>query len=197
MSRGLNSTAVTALSAKEVEIYFAVELQFQTATLRLWSGVGELFIDSELYTGGGAMIGLSRIDETFEISSRGAQVSLSGIPRGELEVMNLAYSDNYQGRTAKIMLCIQDADSPRDLTDLSVDHGSVFDTIFTGFMDVLQIEESGETSNITLSIESRLVQLQRPKNIRYTHQYQTSRFSGDLGLEYTNSTPLLKMRWGR
>ena len=197
MSRGLNSTSLAALSAKEVEIYFAVDMDFFSGQLSLWSGIGPCSIDNTIYTGGGAMLGLSRIDETLEISARGAQVSLSGVPRSATDALQLAFNENYQGRIATIKMCVLDADNPRDLTDITTDHGSVFDTIFTGFMDVMEIDEGAETSKITVSIESRLIKLKQPVNTRFTDQQQKRRFPNDKGLEFTTTTPLQKIRWGR
>ena len=142
-------------------------------------------------------MGLSKIDETFEISSRGAQVSLSGIPRSATEPMKLALTQNYQGKKGSIFLTVLDGSSTVDLANTDVDSGSLFDAVFVGFMDMMNIDEGEETSTINLALESRLAVLRRPVNRRFTANWLKSKFPDDKGLDFTNNTPLQKIRWGR
>lgn len=197
MSRTLNSAALSALSQKEVQIYFAISLQFPQDYLRLWTGVGETILNGFVYTGGGSMIGLSQIDEGLEVSAKGAQVSLSGIPRSASEPLALALSTDYRGGIGKIYVCILDADSTTDLNNLSNDYGNRFDELFTGYMDVMTIDEGEDTATITLSLESRLIALRRSINRRFTPNWLKSKYPTDEGLDFTNNTPLQKLRWGR
>jgi hypothetical protein len=196
VSRGLNTTALAAINQPEVQVFFAVKLEFDSP-LRLWSGVGQMLINGEEYTGGGSMLGLSKIDEALEVSARGAQISLSGIPSGETEPLKLALTTDYQGKKGIISLCMLDADDATDLTASGQDNAGLFDDVFTGFMDMMNISESEETSTITLSLESRLVALRRPTNARFTPNWLKSKYPDDKGLDFTMSTPLKKIRWGR
>jgi len=196
MSRALNATALAALTQREIQVFFAVKLEFDTP-LRLWSGIGQMLINGEEYTGGGAMLGISKIDEVLEISARGAQLTLSGIPRGQTEPLKLALTTKYQGKKGTISLCVLGADSPVDLTAAGQDNAGLFDNVFTGFMDMMNIDESEESSTISLSLESRLVALRRPSNIRFTPNWLKSKYPQDKGLDFTNTTPLKKIRWGR
>jgi|11BtaG_2_1085332.scaffolds.fasta_scaffold14032_3 hypothetical protein len=196
MSRGLNSTTLAALSEREVKVFFAVKLEFDTP-LHLWSGLGNVKINGDIYTGGGSLLGLSKVDETFEISARGAQISLSGIPSTETEPMRLALTQNYQGKKGSIFLTVLDGNSTIDLANTDVDNGSLFDKVFVGFMDMMNIDEGEETSTINLALESRLAVLRRPVNRRFTPNWLKSKFPDDKGLDFTNNTPLQKIRWGR
>lgn len=196
MSRGLNAVTLAALLKKEVQVYFALDLQFDTP-LRLWSGLGQILINGEVYTGGGSMLALSKIDETVETAARGAQITLSGIPRGESEPLKLALTEKYQGKKARIMFAVLDADSTLDLGGAGQDNGALFDEVFSGFMDMMNIDESNETSTIMLSVESRLIALRRANKLRYTANWLKSKYPSDRGLDFTNSTPLQKIRWGR
>ena len=208
MSRNLNSTAVAALSADSVQIYFAVELDFPDGALRLWSGLGEITIGGETYTGGGSMLGLSKIDESLELSARGASISLSGIPRSETDPMRLALTQDYQGRKGKIYLCILNSDSAIDLTASGYDASGVFDVMFIGFMDMLNINEGEASSTLSVNLESRLAALRKASNIRFTPAYQKSRtgvdsngdainFAEDEGFSFNNQSALQKITWGR
>ena len=197
MSRGLNSTALSALSSQEIKVFFAVKLEFDNNPLHLWSGLGNILINGASYTGGGSLLGLSKIDETFEVSSRGAQISLSGIPSSQSEPMRLALTEKYHGRKGSIFLCILDGDSTIDLAGSGVDNASIFDEVFVGTMDMMNIDEGEETSTINLALESRLAVLRRPVNRRFTPNWLKSKFPDDRGLDFTNNTPLQKIRWGR
>ena len=59
--------------------------------------------------------------------------------------------------------------------------------VFTGYMDTMVIDEGAETSTIVTSVESRLIDLERPRNRRYTAQNQKQRFSGDLAFDFVES----------
>lgn len=196
MSRGLNSTTLAAVSQPEIQVHFAVKLEFDTPLL-LWSGIGVMMLNSEAYTGGGSLLGLSKIDEAFELSSRGAQLSLSGIPKTETEPARLALTQNYHGKVGRIYMAVLDANSTHDLTGENVDNASLFDQVFVGFMDMMNIDEGEETSTINLALESRLAVLRRPVNRRFTANWLKSKYPNDRGLDFTNNTPLQKIRWGR
>lgn len=211
MSRGLNSTAVTAISQREVQVFFAIKLEFDSP-LRLWSGIGRMILNNEEYIGGGSLLGISKIDETFEVSSRGAQLSLSGIPKTEAEPAKLALNTQYQGKKGTIYLCLINGNSDIDLSASGFDASGLFDPVFVGFMDMMNINEDGATSTINLTLESRLAVLRRAVNRRFTANWlkstsyinsagtEVSRGQGateDKGLDFVNSTPLQKIRWGR
>ena len=196
MSRGLNSTTLAAVSQREVKVFFAVKLEFDDP-LHLWSGLGQVKINGDTYTGGGSLLGLSKIDESFEISARGAQVSLSGIPREATEPLSLAINEKYHGKKGTIFLSVLDGSSTVDLANTEVDRGSLFDAVFVGFMDMMNIDEGAETSTINLALESRLAVLRRPVNRRFTPNWLKSKFPDDKGLDFVNNTPLQKIRWGR
>ena len=57
-------------------------------------------------------------------------------------------------------------------------------TIFSGFMDVLTIDEGGETSTINLSVENKLIQLGRSKARRYNSADQRADHLADEGFDY-------------
>ena len=80
MSRDLQSSITTALEGEVVQPYMAVDLAFDGANLRLWTGVGDLTISSNTYTGAGTLLSISNIEETAEIAAKGATLVLSGIP---------------------------------------------------------------------------------------------------------------------
>jgi len=55
--------------------------------------------------------------------------------------------------------------------------------LFDGEMDTLGDQDTGDTTTLVLNIESKLLDLERPREQRYTHQNQQALFAGDKGLE--------------
>jgi len=68
---------------------------------------------------------------------------------------------------------------------------------FAGRLDVPEIDDNGQTATITISYESRLVDLERPRERRYTHEDQQIDYSGDLGFEYVAAIQEWNGVWGR
>ena len=208
MSRDISSDLIETLSDDVIHPFFAIELFFDTSTLRFWSGVGELDFGDNIYTGSGNMIAVSAIDETSDISAQGARLTLSGLPS---EMISLAINEPYQGRKCFIYFGTLDVTGDR-LTQqnghliLNQDNSAILgegdfrDTItqiFSGYIDQMNIDEGPETSQISVAVESRLIDLQRPRNRRYTDANQKSRFPNDKGFEFVESLQQKKFAWGR
>ena len=69
-------------------------------------------------------------------------------------------------------------------------------TIFSGFMDVLLVKDSGDTATVTVKCENELITLENPKIKRYTPQDQAISFPNDKGLEYVASLQDDEILWG-
>jgi hypothetical protein len=208
MSRELPAELATELLAPEITPFFAVELFFQTSTLRFWSGLGEINLDGDTYVGSGNMLAVSTIDETSEVSAKGATLTLSGIPS---ELISLALQEPYQGRKCKIYFGAQNANGEFLLQEdgslvlnedgsaisLAEPTPNVMAEIFSGYIDQMNIDEGPESATIAVGVESRLIDLQRPRVRRYTHESQKTRFPDDRGLEFVNDLQDKKFAWGR
>ena len=183
MSRNLTSAVQTQLAASELEPFLAVKLNFDSGDLRLWTGYGDITVDGETYTGGGHLLNISQIEETVEIAARGMTMSLNGV---DSSLISLALSENYQTRSAKVYLGV-------------LSSGSVVASpyqLFDGRMDVLTIDDSGETATITLTAESRLIDLERPRLRRYTAEDQKLKHPNDTGLDFVASLQEKEIAWG-
>lgn len=185
MSRSIPTEILDALEDDVIFPFFAVELVFDNAPLRLWTGVGDLVYEGDTYTGSGNLLTVSSVEETSEIAVRGATLTLSGVPS---EVISLALQTPYQGRVCNIYLgTINKANN--DSLSLT--------QIFAGYMDTMNIAEGPDTSTIELSVENKLIDLERARVARFTSGYQKSKFSGDLGLDFVESMQDRDVSWGR
>jgi len=208
MSRELTQSIIDNLEAAEVQPLFAVELYLDTQTLYMWTGIGDLVFNNITYVGTGQFLEISELQETAEISAKGATVSLSGIPS---ELISLAISEPYQGRKCKILFGLIDADRQflmlengsyllaEDGSRIDVSQGAVTPVVevFNGYIDQMTIMEGAETSSIAISVESRLIDLERARIFRYNDQNQKARYPNDRGFEFVEDLQDKKFNWGR
>ena len=206
MSRDLSTSTIQSLSADVVYPFFAVELQFDGNIVRMWTGQGTLVLDDGTeWVGLGQLLNISSIEETSEMSVKGASISLSGIPSN---LLSLALSEPYQGRVAKIYFgtfllgsILQESTSfilLQDGSKIKLETSAAnFNELFSGYMDQMNIQEEAETSTIELRIENKLIDLERARIARFTSGYQKSIYPGDLGLDFIEDLQDKRISWGR
>jgi len=180
MSRDLTPTTLAAIDDDVVYPFFAVELMFDSEVLRMWTGQGTFNDGVNDWVGAGNLLAISDIEETAEMSVRGATLTLSGVPS---EILSLALSEPYQGRVCNIYFGISGE--------------NIFNQLFSGYMDQMNIEDGPETSTIELKVENRLIDLERARVARFTSAYQKSVYSGDKGLEFLEDMQDRPLTWGK
>ena len=79
MSRVVPSALLTALSNNEIEPFYAVDLNFDTSPLYLWTGYGDKTIGGTTYTGTGNLLNIEGLEEASDLSARGTKLSLTGL----------------------------------------------------------------------------------------------------------------------
>ena len=57
--------------------------------------------------------------------------------------------------------------------------------------------DEGETSQVEVTIESKLVELSRASNYRYTDESHKARYAGDTFFSYVQDIQDLSVTWGR
>ena len=70
-------------------------------------------------------------------------------------------------------------------------------TLFKGRMTSLVINDTPEGSTVTIDAENRLVDLDRPSNLRYTKESQNFLHSGDTGFNRVASLQDKQINWGK
>ena len=194
MSRDITSVS-TAIAQDEVFPFFAVELMFdteeisfrgatvQSEPLYLWSGIGDLTVGGITYVGTGALLNISDVTETADIRAAGASITLAGL---DPTIIALAISQPYQGRLCKIKFGVFENNVASDLIDL-----------FVGYMDQMTINEAADSCTIQLSVESKLIDLERPRTTRYTAESQKSTYPNDLAFDFIPELQDQPLTWGR
>ena len=185
MSRNLTAGFLAEITSSALKPFYAIKAEFQEGDIRLWTGYGEITINAETYTGSGTLLNISKVEETSEIKATSLSVALSGV---DSSVLNAAVNAQYQNRTLTLFLGMLD-------TNYSV-ISDVYQ-LFQGRMDTMTINDAGETSSIVLSVESRLIDLEKPNEKRYTAEEQKTLFSTDKGLEFVTDLQDKEIIWGK
>lgn len=167
MSRTVPAAILTALAQPEVEPFYAVEIDLDSGPLRLWTGYGDRTIESNTYTGGGTLMTIEGLEEVADLSAKNITLTLSGMPA---EVISLALQEPYQRRKVRVLWGV------RNVSD--------FVEVFSGSLNQMVIEDSAESGTISVTVDSKLVELERASNRRYTSESHKSRYATDTFFDF-------------
>ena len=123
--------------------------------------------------------------ESAEVQANNLTITLSGIPSS---LISSALNETYQGRSCKVHLGVLN-DSGAVVSDPYL--------LFSGRMDLMNIDDGGQTCTISVSAESRLIDLDRTRERRYTSEDQKIDFPNDKGLEFIADLQDKEIIWGR
>jgi len=203
--RDISTAVASSLEEGVVYPFFTIELLFDSAPIRLWTGVGTLILEGQSYIGTGTLLDISSIEETSEMAVKGATITLSGM---NSEVISLALQSPYQGRVCKISFGMFATGEllKEDGNYILLEDGSTIGLetqetgltqIFSGYMDQMNISEGPEFGTIELKAENKLIDLERQRVRRFTNQFQKSLYPNDRGLEFVENIQDKEIVWGR
>lgn len=184
--RDLASALAAGIIGSVVRPAMFFEGDFQGGFVRVWSGVGDFTWNTQTWTGVGALGGISDIEETDEVKAAGVTVALSGIAP---EMIALALNSIRQNKDGRLWFALLDGDTDVLLADPYL--------CFEGRLDVAEIDEGATTATVSIKYENRLVDLERARERRYTHEDQQLDFPGDRGFEYVAGLQDVQINWGR
>lgn len=184
MARALSSAMQTAIAASPVRPVLLIEQTFRTGTVYLWTGIGSLSWNSQTWLGMGDLISVSELEENADISAKGVTIGLKGVKSADI---NTALSEMARNKPGKIRLALVNA------------AGAIISTpkiMFRGKLDTCIVEDGPETCTISIALESELIDLERPREARYTDVEQQKRYPGDRGLENIAALQDASVPWG-
>jgi hypothetical protein len=167
MSRTVPAAILTALAQPEVEPFYAVEVDLDSGPLRLWTGYGDRTIEGNVYTGGGDLMGISGLEEVADLSAKEITLTLSGIPSS---VVSLALTEPYQRRKVRVLWGVRGETSVVE--------------VFSGNLNQMVIEDGPDFGTITVTVDSRLVELERSSKRRYTSESHKTRYATDTFFDF-------------
>lgn len=182
---GIDSQIVSYLEADHQILFFAVKAEFDTETIKIWTGDFDLVVNGETYLGVGTLLSISNIEDTLELKSSNISVVLAGM---DSTVLNLALTENYQNRSITIFLGYLSGGSDTTVGTM---------TLFKGRMQSIIINDNPNGSTITVDAENRLIDLARPSNLRYTKESQQFIDSTDTCFNRIQSLQDKEIIWGR
>ena len=183
MSRGITSALNTVFSSSTIRPFVAVDLDFSGGNVTVWTGLGNITFASTTFVGTGEILGISAVTENGSVQANGLTINFNGL---DSALVSTALTENYQGRSAKVYI--------GTMTDAYVVVADPY-LLFSGRMDTMNISDDGERANVSVSCESRLIDLNRAKVRRYTQADQLTEFAGDKGLDFISSLQEKSIKW--
>lgn len=205
MSRELTPDFAAELSESILRPILLAEFDFDSGTIFMWSGVGDLVVGGNTYSGGGNCIGVTPYQETEDVQSQGLTFMLTGVPS---DLVAVALEENFQNRTVRLYIGLitvagdtiieqdtglggieQDDNSGLIIGDES-SGGEVESIIadpyllFSGIMDTMEINDDGTTATIKVNAENVIYRLTQTKERDYTSADQQINYPGDTGLDF-------------
>ena len=167
MSRTVPTDILNALTQPEVEPFYAVEIDLDSGPLRLWTGYGDRTIGGQTYAGGGNLVAISGLEEVADLSAKNITLTLNGMPSS---VVSLALQEPYQRRKVRVLWGV------RGVSD--------FVEVFSGSLNQMIIEDGPDSGTISVTVDSKLVELERASNRRYTSLSHKTRYPTDTFFDF-------------
>jgi len=184
LMRGLTTAAKDAFRQTNFPSLVLVELDFAEGITRLCNAGYTFSWGGHDWLGIGTLGSIEAISEGSALQMYGCALTLSGIPP---ELISTAMGSGYQGRSASIWMA-----------PLTKDYAFIADpvVVFKGRMDTMDIAVS-DTATITLSVESRLVDWDKPRIRRFNDEDQRFSYPNDRGFRYVDQMVQKDLKWGR
>lgn len=183
--RTITPALAAALTAAGVKICHLVKMDFDSATVAIWTGLGALSFDGTSYLGMGGNLAFSFPSETVEQRATSGTVTLGGL---DPSILAIADTENYQGRRITIYTGAFNTTTGALIADPTIE--------FRGIMDTMEPTDDGSTATIALGVVSRAAAFDRPSNRRYTPEDQALRDPTDKGFDYVAGLQDHNALWG-
>jgi len=184
MARDLSANLEAQVDGSSLRPFLAVDIDFETGVSRFWGGYGDITIDGNTYLGLGTFGSVSEIPESTENKATGITLSLSGIPS---DLIAAALDSEYQGNACSVYLGALD--------DTHAVISSPY-KVFSGVVDTMTVNQQSEAATISINVENRMLDFERPRARRYTDEDQRSRFSYDNAFRYVGALQEKQINWG-
>lgn len=184
MARNITAAFKTETEAVLLRPALLIKAEFDSGDVFAWTGNKDLIFDGDTYLGVGDLLGIGPIQETQQLVANGVQLSLTGV---KASLVSIALTETYQWRPISIFFAVFDTSFA-----LIADPYQ----IFAGKMDIMEINDDGNSSTITINAENNLIDLRDARERRYTPEDQKREFAGDLGLDFIPLIQDVAIDWG-
>lgn len=166
--------------------FVAVDMEFSSGHIRLWTGAGNLTLSGNVYSGIGDMGSIESDSETAELLVQKRKYVLSGVDPALVDESDIDDSHGYPIITYLGFL------NP-ETKQLIGDPELLFED------DVDNVErKDGPAPTITINAQSRLRKLNIPGGLRYTQEHQQRVYpsGGDNGYDQVVAIQMKTIVWG-
>ena len=186
MPRNLGTALTADVKRDVIHPFLAMDLDFGVGVgvTRLWSGLGNITINGNTYLGAGSLGSVNAMQETAELRPIPLKLELSGIPA---ENVRAALENRYVGNECTIYF--------GTLTHTLAITGVY--TMWKGRVDTMEYSDNERTAQISITVESRLIDFERARVRYYTPEDQKTRFPGDEGFAFVAGLQDRDIGWGR
>lgn len=183
MARDLTTPFINEINAQQLRPEILVRIYFDSGTTYNWTGVGPLVYNGNTYDGLGDLVSFGRMEESTVNKANGTVMVLSGI---KSSLVSIALQEEYQGREVEIDFAVLNAAGTSVLGAYQ---------LFAGKMDVMEIEDNGESATISVTVENENIDLFTPVGGNYTSEDQKARYPGDKGLDFIPFIQDIEIIW--
>lgn len=183
MSRPLGTVFTAAITGSTLTVTHAVDFEFggDTGTARFFTGLGDLVINGNTYTGVGNLGAISSLTEDNKLGVNGMTFTLSGVPP---ELLAIAMNIPCRNKPVKMYVVLFSPEGNIVSNQLC----------FNGRMDQMILKEDGNSSSITITAESQVIDFNRPRLSRWT--YNQRKDQTDNGLKNISRSSGIVIPWG-
>jgi len=174
---------ITALQTNAVRLAILAVITFKSATEYIWSGAGDLIYGGNTYKGIGDLGQIGRITEGSDVHAYGTTVALSGV---NPTLLSESLTDVKLGAPATLALALFDS------TGAIIGTPYVF---FSGVVDKPSVQPGIDAITISLALESKLANLSRASNRRYTAADQNLYYPNDAFFNFVEMLNDLALHW--
>ena len=166
-----------------------VQLTFSNETIYLWSGIGTTTFNGQTWSGIGGLLGVSATEDSSKVEAKGILVSLSAI---DATLLPEALQYVQLGLPVIVYLGLS---SGAPITEGGTLVSSPV-VAWSGRIDQPTFTISGDTCNLSIACENRLVDMNVSIERRYTNDDTQSLNPGDLGCSFVATTNERTLYWG-
>lgn len=170
------------LSRDRVTALIAANIQFESGTVYVHSGTGQIVLNGFVYYGMGKMGAVDDVGETNSTSPSQLKLTLSGL---DLSLFATTLNERCVGRLANIYLVVMDDGGVVRAADL-IFQGKVSSTGAT----------AGETNALQYTVSNIFEDWQRPFPDRYTDESHQAAQPGDRIFRYVAQMAERSIYWG-
>lgn len=188
MPRDLDDALAAELAAAELRpvFFFEMETTVDGLYVRAWTGAGTFRWNGLDWAGIGTFGRIAAIEETSELRAAGRSYELQEVDPALIQE-SLSYMR--QGKAVSLWLGALEPERP-----VLIGEPKLLDS---GRLDMVEIADDALTCTIKIAVESRLIDLERPRAIRYTAGAQVEIDPTDEGFAYVAPLQDAEVAWGQ